>query len=133
MKPDSKSIIRWSISSGIAIALTFLFYAYNNHNFHELKTQTVIWCDSFFCAAVLFLVAGGITLVSKHGGFNALGFATKKLFDRIRNPKNPDPTYHSYYEYVQEKQKNSSGHFAHLLVTGAVLLAVSLILVFIRP
>ena len=131
MSERTKKIIKWCVTFAFATLLTLLFYAYNNSVYKAVKSQATIWCDAFFCTAVLYLAAGGFALVSKHGGFNSFTFAAKKIGEVFKRGKKDGEDSQTYYEYSQEKQSKPKTSALGVLVTGAVFLAVSVVLVFI--
>ena len=84
-------------------------------------------CDAFFVPGVLLSGAGLLRLVSAHGTFDALSYTTRKAFDQLRREENRNRTAKTYFDYVTEQRGKKRAIPAHLLVTGLVFLAASVI------
>lgn len=81
--------------------------------------------NATFVAAILLLGFGLLAFVSKEGVFDMLAFGIKTLFRSLR--RHPTEGRQDYYTYLQEKRK-SRGSFLHLLIAGAIFLALAILL-----
>ena len=91
--------------------------------------------DGCFVAGTLLCGAGVILFCSSKGAFNILGYGLKFGLNLIlpvgKNPWMADGERESYYDYCVRKSEEQSKTFLHLLITGAVFMLASLVLLII--
>ena len=87
-------------------------------------------CDGAFIAAVLFAGAGLLTFIGRDGMFDGLryiGHLIRNIFAPLGNGRKKQ--YHEYKESLREKRAaDGAGTAWCLLVSGAVMLVLSLVL-----
>ncbi len=86
-------------------------------------TLRIHFIDAFSVAGAISILLGLLSWVSRAGAFNTVGYAFSSL---VSGRKDKD-----LYEYTQRKQEKRSrdrGLFPQLMVTGALFLAISLVL-----
>ena len=115
-----------AFAAGMVFVLLFLlakgFFSGEMSSMDRLKTA----CDAFFIAGALTAGFGALIFVSGEGAFDGLIFAMRSLtwFFNILKPERKKETFAEYRQRVHEQKRS----FAHLLVTGILLLIVAGIL-----
>lgn len=85
-------------------------------------------CDGFFVASVMLLGSGGLVVCRNKGAFDMMGYGVKSLIDlfstsgRLGGAKSQED-YPSYCQRKASTRKPST----HLLVAGAVYLALAMV------
>ncbi len=112
---------RYFITIAIGIVITaYLYFAEHLTSFHDLAS-------ALFVPGVFLLAAGVLVLVANEGIFNGASYGLKAIWKALTDWKNPKMD-ESYYDYHMRKT-GSRVRFGHLLIVGAVFIALSILCV----
>lgn len=95
----------------------------------DVKTVLQYWVDSLFTSGVILLCFGMIVFISEGGGFDFLFYGVYRFITMFKNRPN-DIKYRTYYDYHVARADREKRQFDYLLVVGAVITAVSLIVLY---
>lgn len=117
--------LRYLIAILLEVALLFGYFALVNL-FEDTKLIDIYkhLSDGFMVVGLLAFGVGILVYFSNLGAFNFLSFAALKVASKFV-PTMKIATM-SYGEYVESKKKTNA-RFSYLLVTGALLLAASIV------
>ena len=113
-----------------AVTMTLVFVAavlQGLFNPPEGLRVSVILCNAFFIIGVLMSGIGVLSWAGSKGTYDIFGYAGKVVLYKFK-PKEQMPTY---YDYMQEKNKNRKVWLKEVAFWGAVCVVISVILVFI--
>ena len=131
-----KKFLPWIFSILIALFIALIIAKYESAVLSKIVVGEPFslkrrWSDGFFVSGALFLSAGGLIAVGQNGGLDALRYALFRLAERIRHPRIEERDYEAYFDYAKKRAEKEKTSFAFLLVTGAIFLALSILLSFV--
>ena len=115
----------------VALAISMVVILYEKHFFasNQISVGTArLFSDGAFISGVLFLIAGGVAGIMKHGGFDAINFAFGRFVNKIKTPNPRERDDEPVYDYVERKRRQRKYPFVHLLVIGGILTVLAAIL-----
>ena len=86
-----------------------------------------ILCDAFFAVGVVIFAAGVLVFSSNEGTFDIFVYGVSSFVDMFR--KKSQKKYNTFYDY-RESREYLKLPFGFLLLTGAVFIAVSLVMLY---
>ncbi|MBO5702012.1 MAG: DUF3899 domain-containing protein [Clostridia bacterium] len=86
-----------------------------------------ILCDAFFAVGVVIFAAGVLVFSSNEGTFDIFVYGVSSFVDMFR--KKSQKKYNTFYEY-RESREDLKLPFGFLMLTGAVFIAVSLVMLY---
>ncbi len=95
----------------------------------SLLDSKPFWSDALAIIGICYLIVGLFRLVRQSGFFDLTIFGTKKLWEIIttRNYVVSDAKYVDFIKYKNENQYTK--RFSELLITAAILLMASIVLI----
>ena len=84
-----------------------------------------ILCDSFFVVGVVITSIGLLIFSSNEGTFDILVYGVSSFVDIFR--KKSQKKYETFYDYRESRAEKKLG-FGFLLISGLIILAISLII-----
>lgn len=135
METNGKQSKRWlKYLSTVIVALVMAFViclAKDIFNVEEPEMILRILCDAFFIPGIVLFCFGLLTVCSKSGTFDGLGYTFKamgRVFRNYRNDESQPKTYYEYKESVKGKHKIAW----HFLIVGGAVAIVGVILTIIH-
>ena len=117
---------RFAVSAGIGTGLFLLLMAIRGG--FTAADPADLWlaiCDALFIPGVL-LVAFGLLLFAADGGvFDMLKFGIQKALSVIMTKKKRESLPATFYDYKEMRDARPRAQLAHLLITGAVFIALA--------
>ena len=86
-----------------------------------------ILCDAFFAVGVVIFAAGVLVFSSNEGTFDIFAYGVSSFVDIFR--KKSQKKYNTFYDY-RESREDLKLPFGFLMLTGAVFIAVSLVMLY---
>jgi hypothetical protein len=86
-----------------------------------------ILCDAFFAVGVVIFAAGVLVFSSNEGTFDIFVYGVSSFVDIFR--KKSQKKYNTFYDY-RESREDLKLPFGFLMLTGAVFIAVSLVMLY---
>ena len=86
-----------------------------------------ILCDAFFVAGVVIFAAGVLVFSSNEGTFDIFVYGLSSFVDMFR--KKSQKKYDTFFDY-RESHEDVKLPFGFLLITGAVFIAISLVMLY---
>lgn len=106
------------------IAVLLYFYVSRSHADYS---PVHAWCDAAFVTGIIFASISFLSLISKRGGFDMLSFAFKKIKSHFFRKENSF-AHETYFDYTEKKSSARKPFNWQALVTGLLLLGLSLAL-----
>ncbi len=95
----------------------------------DMDRRMVILCDAFTIPGILLIMAAGLVFVSNNGALDAMGFLLSRLASVFIPGIAASQKHERYGDYVARKrEKGGIKGYSFLPITGAVFLAVGVIL-----
>lgn len=88
-----------------------------------------ILSDAFLVPGILLLMAGILMWISKEGALDSLSWGARK-FTGALGPKK-DEKEETFLEYVEKRREERTKGFGFLLITGTLMLLISLLFLFL--
>ena len=129
-KPIVKTLIRYGICTAVGLALMLMVLLINKYWMTEDAQEKLrILCDAFCIPGLLLILSTGLVFARNEGAFNGLlyGLRTAK---EVLLPFLPYQ-HMNFREYVEKKAEKKVKGYSFLLITGAVFLAVGLVLLIV--
>ena len=97
--------------------------------FAQTEPVTVfhILCDAFFASGIVIFAAGVLVFSSNEGTFDIFVYGVSSFVDMFR--KKSMKKYNTFFDY-RESREDLKLPFGFLLLTGAVFIAVSLVMLY---
>ena len=97
--------------------------------FAQTEPVTVfhILCDAFFASGIVIFAAGVLVFSSNEGTFDIFVYGISSFVDMFR--KKSMKKYNTFFDY-RESREDLKLPFGFLLLTGAVFIAVSLVMLY---
>ena len=97
--------------------------------FAQTEPVTVfhILCDAFFASGIVIFAAGVLVFSSNEGTFDIFVYGVSSFVDMF--PKKRMKKYNTFFDY-RESREDLKLPFGFLLLTGAVFIAVSLVMLY---
>ena len=86
-----------------------------------------ILCDAFFAAGMVIFAAGVLVFSSNEGTFDIFVYGVSSFVDIFR--KKSQKKYNTFYDY-RENRESVKLPYGFLLITGAVFIAISLVMLY---
>ena len=121
--------VKWSIIwLAIALACFFIEEPYAEKSAAEVIGKI---SNCFTVPGILLAGVGGLTYVSRLGGYDGIGYAFSNFgLHNIWVTKQPK-RYKSFYEYKEAKNKKGRKWLPEALITGLISLAVGVVFLII--
>lgn len=87
-----------------------------------------ILCDAFFAVGIVIFAAGVLVFSSNEGTFDIFVYGISSFVDMFR--KKSQKKYNTFYDY-RESREDLKLPFGFLMLTGAVFIAVSLVMLYL--
>ena len=87
-----------------------------------------ILCDAFFAVGVVIFAAGVLVFSSNEGTFDIFVYGVSSFVDMFR--KQSQKKYKTFYDY-RESREDLKLSFGFLMLTGAVFIAISLVMLYL--
>ena len=128
MSRDKKTmLLQFLVCFCVAVALVFVTLLIQGFFKDTLKENMHVLHNAFFSSGALMMLFSGMLFVSDEGVFLGIGYALGRAAKALLPFLGKDhETYAEYRERKTGKKKKSTGKLA-LLLTGAVLVVVSVI------
>lgn len=131
MEKHRTQLIQYAVTLSLGIALALLIARGRAAAVRQLAVNgenATMWClsDGFFISGFLIAAVGLMSLIATTGFFDIFGYAFSSLlvlFSPLRSPEK----HRKYLEYKLEREGKRKGKRPFILISGAVLLLISVI------
>lgn len=121
-----KNILKYGISTAIALALAYLFISLRVDFQNPGDTPLVEWyrivCDAFTVPGLIFLMVGCLVSLSNQGALDGIGYAATVAFRMLIGA---GARMERYKEYLERRRANRMRGYGFLYVVGGACMAVS--------
>lgn len=122
-----KTILEYSITTGICLILAFLICALSGiFTYTEEFRIYGILCDGFFISGVIILSVGVLVFVHNNGVFDMLIYGIQRFFSLFKKDSKK-VKYETFYDYSVAKAERPKAAFAFLLIVGGTAVIISFI------
>ena len=126
-KPVVKTLIRYGVCTVVGLALMLIVLLINKYWMTEDAQEKLrILCDAFCIPGLLLMLSTGLVFARNEGAFNGVMYSLRTVKEMLL-PFLPHQ-HMNYREYVQKKAEKKTKGYSFLLITGAVFLAVGIVL-----
>ena len=124
-----RSLKKYLITAAIGLLMVGAII-WSKDIFAQTEPVTIfhILCDAFFAAGVVIFAAGGLVFSSNEGTFDIFVYGISSFVDMFR--KKSQKKYNTFYDY-RESREDLKLPFGFLMLTGAVFIAVSLVMLYL--
>ena len=123
-----KKPVKHLIYAAVTLTLVFVTAVLQGlFNPPEGMRVSVVICNAFFIIGVLMAGVGILSWAGSKGTYDIFSYAGKVILVKFK-PKEKMPTY---YDYMQEKNKDRKPWLKELAFWGAVCIVISALLIFI--
>lgn len=126
MSSLKKNLLKYGISSFIALALAYLFISFRVDLQNPGATALVDWyrilCDAFTVPGLLFLMVGLLVTLSNQGSLDGVGYAASIAIKMLIGA---GARVERYKEYLERRRENRLTGYGFLYVVGLVCMVVS--------
>ncbi len=119
-----KAMWKYLITIVVSIVFTVTYILQREFPAEELAETMHILCDAFTIPGILLVLSGALVFVINGGGLDSLGYLSTFIVRAFVPTKALTPL-ESYYDYIQRMRKRPTRKFGHLIIVGAVDLALS--------
>ena len=121
-----KNILKYGVSTAIALSLAYLFVSmrvdFQNPSATPLMDWYRILCDAFTIPGLTFVMVGCLVSLSNQGALDGIGYAATVAFRMLIGA---GARQERYKEYLERRRANRLTGYGFLYIVGAACMAVA--------